>query len=231
LSSLKLAVERPSIFKVQVNGQTLKPEANSWWLDQALAVYPLSQAARTGANTITLMAKPFDLLAELEAVYVLGNFSLEEARQGFILTPARALQAGSWKKQGLPFYGHRVEYLANFKLPASELAASDFSLSLPDWQGALAEIVVNGDKAGFILSQYESLPLGNRLRVGDNQLSVIIYGTLKNTLGPHHLNPPVGQAWPGSFQRAPEGGQPGGSEYNVRDYGLAGDIIISRIEK
>lgn len=230
LSSLKLAVERPSIFKVQVNGQMLKPEASSWWLDQALAVYSLNQAARTGANTITLMAKPFDLLAELEPVYVLGDFCLEEARQGFILTPARALQPGSWRKQGLPFYGHRVEYLTNFKLSASELAASDYSLSLPAWQGALAEIVVNGEKAGFILSQYESLPLAGKLKAGDNQLSVIIYGTLKNTLGPHHLNPPAGQAWPGSFQRGPEGGQPGGSEYNVRDYGLAGDIIISRIE-
>ncbi|MDD8020312.1 MAG: glycosyl hydrolase [Acidobacteriota bacterium] len=228
LSSLRLVVERPSLFRVQVNGQLLKPEAGSWWLDQSMAVFALNRAAQTGANTITLMVKPFDLLAELEPVYVLGNFSLEEAPQGFVLSPAKQLRPGFWKKQGLPLYGHRVEYRTTLKISETEQQTAGFLLSLPDWQGAVAEILVNGESAGFIMGQYESLPLGVRLKAGDNQLSVIIYGTLKNTLGPHHLNPPAGQAWPGSFQRGPEGGQPGGSEYNVRDYGLAGDIIISR---
>ncbi|HRD02315.1 MAG TPA: glycosyl hydrolase [Candidatus Saccharicenans sp.] len=227
LSSLKLVVERPLIFKVQVNGQLLKSEEGSWWLDKSMAVFPLSQLARIGLNTVTLIVKPFDLLAELEPIYILGDFSLEEATRGFILSPAKKLEPGSWKKQGLPLYGHRVEYQTNFKLSDTELAASGFSLSLPDWQGALAEVLINGESAGFIIGQYDCLLLGSKLKTGLNQISVIIYGTLKNTLGPHHLNPPAGQAWPGSFQRAPEGGQPTGSEYNVRDYGLSGEIILS----
>lgn len=68
------------------------------------------------------------------------------------------------------------------------------------------------------------------LKAGDNQLSVIIYGTLKNTLGPHHLNLPAGQAWPGSFN----GGRKVDNQVDrsimsgIMDQ--AGDIIISRIE-
>lgn len=230
LSSLQLAVERPAIFKVEANGQLLKPEERSWWLDKSIAVYPLSQAARIGVNTVTLIVKPFDLLAELEPIYVLGDFALEEAARGFILSPAKKLESGSWKKQGLPLYGHRVKYQTFFKLPESQPPA-DFYLRLPDWRGALAEVVVNGEKAGFIISQYDCLSFGSRLKTGLNEISVIIYGTLKNTLGPHHLNPPPGQAWPGAFQRAPEGGQPAGSEYNNQDYGLVGEIVIGRLKK
>ena len=181
-------------------------------------------------NTVTLIVKPFDLLAELEPIYVLGDFALEEAARGFILSPAKKLESGSWKKQGLPLYGHRVKYQTFFKLPESRPPA-DFYLRLPDWRGALAEVVVNGEKAGFIISQYDCLSFGSRLKTGLNEISVIIYGTLKNTLGPHHLNPPPGQAWPGAFQRAPEGGQPAGSEYNNQDYGLVGEIVIGRLKK
>lgn len=229
LNSLQLAVERPTIFKVEVNGRLLKPEERSWWLDKSIAVYPLSQAARIGANTVTLIAKPFDLLAELEPIYVLGNFSLEAANRGFILSPTRKLEPGSWKEQGLPLYGQRVEYQTFFKLSEPQPSA-DFYLHLPDWLGALAEVVINGEKAGYIIGRHDYLPLRSKLKTGLNQISVIIYGTLKNTLGPHHLNPPAGQAWPAAFQRAPEGGQPAGSEYNNEDYGLAGEMVIIRLK-
>jgi hypothetical protein len=59
-------------------------------------------------------------------------------------------------------------------------------------------------------------------------VSVIVYGTLKNTLGPFHNNPPLGMAWPGSFQQGAKGGYPPGSEYSVVDYGLFGDFKLLR---
>lgn len=228
LKSLKLAVERPEIFRVMVNGRRLEPVPGEFWLDRNFGVYPLSEAVKTGLNTVSLVVSPFNLLAELEPIYVLGNFALEPQGRGFLLTPARELTMGSWKNQGLIFYGHRVAYEAGLEVSPQELEDNDFMFRTGCFEGALTELMVNGQPAGYLLSPQDTLNITSWLRPGVNELSLVVYGTLKNTLGPHHLNPPTGRAWPGSFQRAPEGGQPAGSEYNVLDYGLYDFLIIEK---
>lgn len=231
LKSLKLAVERPEIFRVMVNGRRLEPVPGEFWLDRNFGVYSLSEAVKTGLNTVNLVVNPFNLLAELEPIYVLGNFALEPQGRGFLLTPARELTTGSWKNQGLIFYGHRVAYEAALEVSPKELEENDFMFRTGRFEGALVELLVNGQPAGYLLSPQDTLNITSWLRPGVNELSLVVYGTLKNTLGPHHLNPPTGRAWPGSFQRAPEGGQPAGSEYNVLDYGLYDFLIIEKNHK
>lgn len=228
LKSLKLAVERPEIFRVLVNGRRLEPLPGQFWLDRNFGLYPLAEAVRTGLNTVSLVVNPFDLLAELEPVYVLGNFSLKPSGSGFQVVPARELTTGFWKDQGLIFYGHRVAYESSFEVSQIELEEKEFIFRSGRFQGALAELLVNGQPAGYVLSPNDTLNISSGLRPGSNELSLVVYGTLKNTLGPHHLNPPPGRAWPGSFQRAPESGQPAGSEYNVLDYGLYDFLIIEK---
>ena len=58
------------------------------------------------------------------------------------------------------------------------------------------------------------------LRAGDNVVEVLVIGTLKNTLGPHHAGSGVGSAWPGMFQKGPEQGPPPGNAYHTLGYGL-----------
>jgi len=67
------------------------------------------------------------------------------------------------------------------------------------------------------------------LRSGDNSIEVVVIGTLKNTLGPHHGNPAPGSAWPGMFQRGPEDGPPPGSQYSTLGYGLFEPFALKRI--
>jgi hypothetical protein len=231
LKSMKLAVERPEIFKVAVNGKLLEPLPDSFWLDRNFGLFPLEKAVRTGPNTVSLIVSPFDLMAELEPVYVLGNFSVEASPRGFLITPAKALKTGSWKDQGLTFYGNRVSYLAPLKVTEEDLKQKDFIFRTGNWQGALGELEVNGQPVGYLLSPFDSLQISSWLKPGANELNLIIYGTLKNTLGPHHLNPMLGRAWPGSFQSAPEGGQPAGEEYNVLNYGLFDFIIVEKHDR
>jgi hypothetical protein len=59
-----------------------------------------------------------------------------------------------------------------------------------------------------------------------NEVEVRVFGTLKNALGPFHNNPPLGRAWPGSFQQGAKGGRPAGQAYSVVDYGLFEDFKI-----
>ena len=59
-------------------------------------------------------------------------------------------------------------------------------------------------------------------------VEVHVIGTLKNTLGPHHNSPPLGRAWPGSFQQGAKGGRPPGKGYDFVGYGLFEDFKILR---
>lgn len=228
LKSMKLVVERPEIFQVRLNSQKLEPSADAFWLDGNFGVYSLEKAVRTGLNIVSLIVQPFDLLAELEPVYLLGNFSVEPAARGFLVTPAKELKVGSWRTQGLPFYGQRVAYVFPLEVTGKEKNSQNFFLKTGSWRGALAEVLINESPAGYLLSPYDELEISSQLKEGRNEITLIIYGTLKNTLGPHHLNPPPGRAWPVSFQQAPPGGQPAGNEYNFLDYGLEDVIIIEK---
>jgi hypothetical protein len=58
----------------------------------------------------------------------------------------------------------------------------------------------------------------------------VVYGSLKNTLGPHHNNPRPGAAWPSQFQRGAEGGLPPGAGYSLLDYGLMEDFSLIHLK-
>ncbi len=58
-----------------------------------------------------------------------------------------------------------------------------------------------------------------------------VFGTLKNTLGPHHNNPSLGTAWPGMFQKGAAGGYPPGSAYSVVGYGLFDDFKLMHADR
>ena len=80
---------------------------------------------------------------------------------------------------------------------------------------------------GGISEPEGSGPEGDRWIVeeGENEISVIVYGTLKNLLGPHHIGAVRGSAWPSGFEAAPEH-LPGGEDYDYIGYGLFSDFVL-----
>jgi hypothetical protein len=101
----------------------------------------------------------------------------------------------------LPFYAAGVRYEKIFSLPVIDSKKERLFLKLGDWQGAMAEAFVDGRSAGLIAFPPYELDLSGHLAAGEHRVSVVVYGTLKNTLGPHHNNPARGMAWPSSFQK------------------------------
>jgi hypothetical protein len=227
-ASLKAVVERPGLFGVSINGHKVEPIPGEWWLDRAFAVYPIGPFVVMGRNRITVTARPFTIHSELEPVYVLGDFRLTAAPKGFELRPPAPMSPGSWAAQGLPLYGASVAYRRIFEIPAAEGGKTRTIVRLGSWSGAVAEVQVGGRTAGDIAFPPYELDVTDAVAPGQNEVSVIVYGTLKNTLGPFHNNPPLGMAWPGSFQQGAKGGYPPGSEYSVVDYGLFGDFKLLR---
>jgi hypothetical protein len=92
----------------------------------------------------------------------------------------------------------------------------------------VAKVTVNGKAAGYVASPPWEVEVGSLLRPGQNTIEVLVIGTLKNTLGPHHGNPALGTAWPAMFQRGPSPGPPPGKDYSTVGYGLMAPFVLVR---
>ena len=225
-ASLQAVVERPEVFGVSINGHEVKPLPGAWWLDRSFAVYAIGPHVVAGRNRVTVKARPFTIYSELEPLYILGDFRLAGAPRGFDLVPQAPMTLGPWNGQGMPFYGDRVRYRKTFDIPASKGTNERYLVRLGAWRGAAAEVFVGGKSAGVIAFAPFELDITDALVPGPNDVSVAVCGTLKNTLGPFHNSPPLGRAWPGSFQQGAKGGPPAGSEYSNVDYGLFEDFQL-----
>ncbi len=226
LESLQVVIERPELYRVSINGIEIHSQPEIWWLDRDFGVFEIGEHVRTGQNSVRLKAEPFTIHTELEPIYLLGNFSLKSQDKGFFLIPSETLSLGSWKDQGRPFYSGGVSYNKKYNISLSDEKSLRWFIHLGEWSGSVAEVLVNGRQAGFIAFQPYELDISNFVQDGENEVEVIVYGTLKNTLGPFHNDPPLGRAWPNSFREGAKSGYPPGSEYSVVAYGLFEEFSI-----
>jgi len=220
-SVLNAVVEWPHFYEVKINGEKISSKPDEWWLDKSFGVFDLASQLKAGKNTLSLTASPMDILAEVELVYLVGDFGVKAMEKGWLLTPEKELQLGSWKEQQRPFYSHSISYAKTFLNSSKEKVR----VKLNDWAGTVAEVKVNGQSAGIIgWAPYER-DITDLLNDGENRVEVIVTGSMKNLLGPHHFNPLRGFVTPWSFFRGPAN-QPAGSEYDMIDYGLFEDFEV-----
>ena len=224
--TFEAVIERPELYRVSINGNQIRPRENSWWLDKAFGVFDIGRYVVDGENRIVLKSSPFTIHTELQPVFILGDFALESRATGFGIASAAAMKLGSWAEQGMPFYGDKIEYTKKVQLSDAELKSQKILVRLGKWSGVVAEVLVNGKNAGVIGFEPFELDVRQQLKPGVNEVSVIVYGSLKNTLGPHHNNPLLGRAWPGAFQQGAKEGRPPGSKYHVVGYGLFEDFDV-----
>jgi hypothetical protein len=154
--------------------------------------------------------------SELEPIYILGDFNLEPAKRGWKVVKSSPVNIGGWASQGLPFYSDGVSYTNTYQLKPGQ---SRFIVKINDWLGCVSEVKVNQKSAGIIASQPGELDVTKLIQEGKNEITVEVYGTLKNLLGPHHNGPLRGSAWPASFEAAAKN-MPAGENYDVIEYGL-----------
>lgn len=62
---------------------------------------PLGDAVRTGENVLTMECSPMRVLAEIEPIYILGDFRLEPAAKGWnIVAPGDFAAAAGRRRAG-----------------------------------------------------------------------------------------------------------------------------------
>lgn len=215
-TGLRAAIERPELWQVTVNGKPVSSRAGEWWLDRAIGLYDIGSHVTPGRNTIALRARPFTVHHELEPIYLLGEFGVAPQERGFRLVASKPLALGSWKQQDLPFYPYTVSYARTYRL---DPARARYKVRLGRWSGTAAEVRVNGKLAGVIGWQPYETDITPTVTAGDNYVEVVVYGSLKNLLGPHHGKIQRGLSGPETFRNAPAG-MPPGAQYDQLDYGL-----------
>jgi hypothetical protein len=205
-----------------INEHEVVPVENTWWLDKAFKVFSIGAWLRLGQNKLTLVADKMSVHAEIEPVYILGNFSLSTAAKGWNIIPAIPLQTGSWKKQGLNMYANQVGYTKNIKL--QKKTGKQYILRLGKWAGTVCDVTVNGKSTGTIAYPPYEIDITAALKNGDNVIEVKVTGSLKNLLGPFHNNNKPGMVSPWHFRYVNH--YPSGNDYHLDDYGLLEDYLL-----
>ncbi|MDR1962404.1 MAG: hypothetical protein LBQ50_01335 [Planctomycetaceae bacterium] len=197
--------------------------------------YPFAENAKPNDNGFVGLAEVQFLVREGDQLVPIKNVTVKASSELVIDSHDRKAQylidgsgigvgsmAQGWNQQGMPFYAGKVEYSRTFHLEKVD-AQQKYFVKLPPsptgWYGATAQITVNGQSAGFVVSAPWQIEVAKNLKGGENEIAVIVYGTPKNLLGPHHAGVLRGSAWPGNFHRAPEH-QPNGAAYDTIGYGL-----------
>jgi len=226
LPRLELVVERGDRYDVTVNGHPLRLVQGQSWLDRSFKVFAIEPAwLRSGENVIKTAAQPFSIHHEPEPIFLLGDFTLRSAAKGWIMEPPRPLALGSWTDQGCPFYAGRMAYTQTF---ACRQVPARYAVEILESPGVVARVDVNGQSAGYIGWQPWRLDVTDRIVTGENSVTVTLFGSLKNLLGPHHRGPIRGSAWPNAFYHSMPVGPPPGKTYDLIDYGLSRPFSLCR---
>jgi hypothetical protein len=197
-----LALERPELYSIEVNGQPLRHEDNGWWVDKSLRKLRLSrQVLKRGLNSLVLTTNYNEAHPGLEICYILGNFGCVIKDGQVVLTsPVRSLQIGDWCSQGLPFYSGAVRYLC--KLPPKPSKSHRLLLQVPQYDGACVLVHANGRNAGIIAWEPNEVDLTRFAAAKEGSLTIEVISHRRNSHGPLHLSQKRPE-WTGPFEFLP----------------------------
>jgi len=105
--------------------------------------------------------------------------------------------------------------------------ARSYAVALGKWKGSVVAVKVNDVFAGIIMSEPNTLTIGEFVKKGNNKIEVTVIGSLKNVLGPFYNKPAPGLVDPGKWYNVKT--QPAGNEYDLYDYGLTADYEIKEV--
>lgn len=216
LSEVKAVVERPELWSVSINGHVVEKEPGKYWIDKDFPVFKIGEYLKPGKNTISLVADRMSIFAELMPVYIIGDFKVLPEKVGFEITNGKLAELGSWKDAGYIFYSDKVSYSQKFNI---EKGTAAFKVKLNKWNGTVAEVIVNGNQAGIIAWEPEELDITELLSEGENEITVRVVGSLKNTFGEFYREEKSWIYGPHGWNNAPQH-QPGFEQYFLNDYGL-----------
>lgn len=188
---LWIALERPDLFGISVNGVSVdRKETDGWWVDPCFRKIRLPRSLlRQGENELRLRTD-FRNEVNLEAVYLLGEFGvrLDGVRRTLVALP-EVVSFGDLTVQGFPFYGGKLGYLIGSDAfgPAPEDGRAVLALS--SFEAACVKAgAMDGGEMKMIAWQPYEVDITEELRTRQ-PICVEVVLTRRNTFGPLHLVP------------------------------------------
>lgn len=222
-SQLEIAIERPSLYEILLNGKVVTVPKNSICLfDQKLLQIPVGDKVKPGENILELKVNKFRVYAVIEPVYVVGNFDVKLDRDRFSITQCQTQSVlGAWRDIGCPFYPYAMAYSKIYHI--KDVSNKQFVVKAPNWRGTVAEVWINKKKAGIIFSNPFELNVTNALKPGENLVELHVIGGLDNLIGPFHVDP-KGLTEPACWKGITQTQQ--ASKYRFTPYGLWSDFEL-----
>lgn len=182
-----------------------------WFIDKAIKVFNLKNVVHNGENSVEIdftIERPDELSetgdfegykniffynVEPESIYITGDFSVIPkgeildypegyiTKEEFYITDSADLNYSEFTKQGLWFYRGKIELYTEF-----DSFGKEQYLTFENPEFTAAEIFINGKNAGIVFSAPFRINITSFVEKGKNTLNILLYGSNRNTLGPHH---------------------------------------------
>ena len=180
-----LALEHPEIFTITLNGIPLDTAASDqpdhYWVDLCCRTLEIPDSAFVkGENTLEFRCRYHKNLSGLEAMFLLGDFSV---KNNHISSPVTALEHGSIVSQGLPHYAGNLIYSYDLdQLPSGK----KFRFCAGKWQGVSLSVRVDGGEWIAMPCYPFSAGLEALTEAGNHTLEVRVFGSRRNAFGPFY---------------------------------------------
>ncbi len=149
---------------------------------------------------------------EIESLYLVGNFSLKTegsfekldrsavrySGDFIIAKPAEELQINNIEQQGYPFFAGEITLEKKFVADRQ----SEWLFAFAEKNANVVSVKVNGSVLDSIIWKPYSVELTPFIKEGENSIEVTLVNSLRNLLGPHHLQQGESyQVTPASFYK------------------------------
>ena len=219
ISSPHLSTECPEEQEITLDGRKISSVPDGIWRCHAFKTLPLPDLApgehvlrihrhfEPQRKPVSAVTSLFENLGgvELEPMTLLGDFAVSSAAEppmngcvrlnpDFTITEEKPECVSDLITAGYPFYCGNVRLRCAFRI---EDDSRTYEFSLGALHGACAEVLVNGVSCGILAWAPFRLKLKGVKR-GENELTIRLFGTLRNALGPwHRPSGAIGSCWAG----------------------------------
>jgi len=136
---------------------------------------------------------------ELESIYIIGDFGVfSESKYSFaekkgmltsggfyISNKPDQVNEGEIVSQGFCFYAGNC--LLKRTITLNEVAILNrVILDLGRFDAVAARVYINGQDGGFVPWAPYQIDISQHVKTGDNEIGIMLYGSNRNLLGPHH---------------------------------------------
>ena len=217
LEQVSLAMENDEQTQILLDGQNVENKDIGWYTDRCIRMIPLPKLS-AGVHTLE-MKIPYHALVNIEAMFLLGAFSVEVTGRKQILKAAQKTAAyADITRQGMPFYGGNITYKIPFISNGGEI-----SVKAPMYRAPLMKIAVDGKEGKRLAFSPYEVSLG-KVEAGEHMLELTIFGNRVNTFGTLH-NCDQAEVWFGPNAWRTTGDQ-WSYEYQLRPTGLLKAPVI-----